>query len=124
MDWNSISFLTYTKRGYHFLNGSYNEYKMNEQNIKDNDKFIKDLEKETSELISKNFKIKKEYVEYDKIKDLLGECPDYLPKNEPVRIISYGDVFCPCSGTHVNYSSEIEKIVVRKLKKKKGILKI
>ena len=95
---------------------------MNGQDLKSTkEDFIKELQEECDKLIKSDLEIIDKFYEYDSIEKMIGKTPDYLPKNEPVRMITYGGkdgIICPCSGTHVKKNSEIEKINIRKVQKK------
>jgi Ser-tRNA(Ala) deacylase AlaX len=43
---------------------------------------------------------------------------------EVVRVVEIGNAACPCGGTHINSTSELGKLVIQKMKKKKNILKV
>lgn len=76
------------------------------------------------QMIKENPNVIIKFVEYDKVKDILGYTPSYLPKDKPARIVTYGEVSHPCSGTHVRTMGEIQHLLVRKFKKKGQIVRI
>lgn len=48
---------------------------------------------------------------------LIGFAPDYVPADEPDRIVFVGDgLGRPCCGTHVAETREIGYIVIRKIR--------
>jgi Ser-tRNA(Ala) deacylase AlaX len=57
--------------------------------------------------------------DYNQIQNLCGSTPDYLPKDQPARIVTlHGTKGCPCGGTHVKNISEIGTVKIRKLQVK------
>lgn len=51
--------------------------------------------------------------------------PENIPTNKPARVVIYnGNYGIPCGGTHVKKLDEIGKIVITKIKCKKGVTKI
>lgn len=64
------------------------------------------------------------YVTHDELTQLCRHVPDSLPANKPIRVVCYGDFGVPCGGTHVQKLSDIGKVVITKVKSKKGITKI
>jgi len=51
--------------------------------------------------------------------------PANLPTNKPARVVIYnGNYGIPCGGTHVRTLNEIGKIIIAKVKNKKGITKV
>eukprot|EP01080_Neovahlkampfia_damariscottae_P005325 gene5325-9135_t len=93
-----------TTKGYHFPSGAYDEYNMNGQDLKtDKEEFMNILQKECDRLLNCDMEVLDQFYEYDSIEKIIGKTPDYLPKNQPVRMVTYGGkngIICPCSGTH------------------------
>lgn len=51
--------------------------------------------------------------------------PANIPKNKPARIVLYADDFgIPCGGTHVRHVADIGRVIIAKVKAKKGIIKV
>jgi Ser-tRNA(Ala) deacylase AlaX len=91
------------------------------------DELVIKLQEECDKLIHGDLEILNQFYEYDSIENIIGKTPDYLPKNKPVRMVTYGGkdgVICPCSGTHVNKHSEIGKFKIRKVQKKGKLITI
>jgi Ser-tRNA(Ala) deacylase AlaX len=115
-------------KGFHFPKGSYVEYvgKLN-SDIKDT---LKDrLQKVLNDLIEKDVPTTIHHVPPSKVPSLCfdGHCGDmsHLPQDKDVRVVCVGgDKGCPCGGTHVKSTKEIEKIIVKKIKNKKGNLRV
>lgn len=98
---------------------------MKGQEIKmEKDEFISKLQKECERLIKDGMDILDRFVEYDKIKSVIGEIPEYVKDGESLRVVTYDGISCPCSGTHARKMSEIEKLTIRKYQKKGNMMKI
>jgi len=51
--------------------------------------------------------------------------PPYLPQGQPARVITIGSApGCPCGGTHLERTEQLEQLVVKGIKAKKGIVRI
>jgi Ser-tRNA(Ala) deacylase AlaX len=51
-----------------------------------------------------------------KVRDLCGYDPDYIPIDEPVRIVQIGSLYArPCMGTHVDHAGQIGSISIRSI---------
>lgn len=48
--------------------------------------------------------VKVEMAMPERVKELVGEFPSYLPKDQEARMVNVGGVWCPCGGTHVKYN--------------------
>lgn len=110
------------KKGFHFPEGPYIEYS-GSFIFEQKDEVIQKIEKCANDLLpgvytSVLFMDKKD------MKSICANVPDYLPENRPSRVIMYGDSGVPCGGTHVKKLSDIGTIQIRKLKQKKGVVKI
>jgi len=111
-------------KGHHFPGGSYVEYKGTipadqREDVK------KKVEIEIDRLISAGSDVKVVMSEYDQIKELCGNVPEYLPKGQPARIVSLvGKMACPCGGTHVKNIKEIGSVKVRKFVVKSGTTRV
>jgi len=109
-------------KGYHFPDGSYVEYAGNlDDDVED---LKKRLEDACNQITQSDVKTEVVITDSEKISDLCHHVPTYLPKGRPVRVVMYGDFGVPCGGTHVEKLSDIGKITVRKIKQKKGVIKV
>lgn len=99
-------------KGYHFPDGPSVEYKVGPEsrqidmgNAEEKDAILKEIQAGV---------------------DLLsgGAAPVRVTCKDDVRYVEMGGVGCPCGGTHVKDTSEIGQIVITKIKKKKGNIKI
>lgn len=104
-------------KGFHFSEGPYVEYDGVVENTND---LISILEEKVNILVNLNLpvEINTSYCNVDKINI-------NAPVGKTPRFVNFlGFKPCGCGGTHVNYSSEIGKIIIRKIKSKKGKTKI
>jgi Ser-tRNA(Ala) deacylase AlaX len=98
-------------KGFHFPAGSYVEYSGIIQ-AEEKEGVISKLELMCNELVQENYQTS---IVFDENKTQGGK---------PLRTVYYGDFGIKCGGTHVSKPSEIGKIVIRKMKCKKGIVRI
>eukprot|EP00930_Biecheleria_cincta_P014308 TRINITY_DN12369_c0_g2_i1.p1 TRINITY_DN12369_c0_g2~~TRINITY_DN12369_c0_g2_i1.p1 ORF type:complete len:451 (+),score=83.80 TRINITY_DN12369_c0_g2_i1:175-1527(+) len=99
-------------KGYHFPDGPSVEYKVGPEsrqidmgNGEEKDAILKELQAGVDLLT-------------------VGAAPVRVSYKDDVRYVEMGGVECPCGGTHVKDTSEIGQIVITKIKKKKGNIKI
>ena len=105
-------------KGFHFSDGPYVEY---EGIIENPAELIPELEKMINDLIAQDLKIEKADLTPEEAK----EQGVWAPPGKLARVVNFeGFPSCGCGGTHVNSASEIGKVIVRKIKSKKGITKI
>lgn len=105
-------------KGFHFPDGSYVEY---DGIIENSAEIIPILQKNIDELIAQNLQVER--------KDLSPEEAQskgvLAPAGKSARVINFaGFSICGCGGTHVNNASEIDKIIIRKIKFNQGKTKI
>ncbi len=105
-------------KGYHFPEGPYVEY---EGKLDNPENYILALQKRVDDLIAQNLRLeKKEYSPKE-----AKEKGIWAPAGKSARVVNFqGFEGCGCGGTHVNTSSEIGKITLRKIKSKKDKTKI
>jgi Ser-tRNA(Ala) deacylase AlaX len=105
-------------KGCHFASGSFVEY---DGVIPNQEETMKVLQTYVDDLIKQDLCIEKEFINAEKA----IEMGIHLPGKEVVRVIQItGFPPCGCGGTHVNKTSEIGKIIINKMKSKKGKTKI
>lgn len=80
------------------------------------------LEAEIDRLLRQNDRVRiAEVADRIEATRLVGFVPDYVPADEPVRIVFVSDgLGRPCCGTHVAETADIGRILVRKIRTKKG----
>lgn len=107
------------EKGFHFPTGPYVEY---EGVIEDKESFKEQLQKEVNILISQNIPLHKKVVTQKEIEEQKIQAPK---NKELVRIVAFGRYNpCGCGGTHVNSSSDIIHINIRKISSKKGLVRV
>ncbi len=105
-------------KGFHFPDGPYVEY---DGTIENPVELIPELEKTINGLIKQDLKIEKNDLSPEEAR----EQGVWAPLGKPARIVGFaGFPTCGCGGTHVNSASEIGKVIIRKIKSKKGKTKI
>lgn len=105
-------------KGFHFSGGPYVEYEGTVENPAD---LIIELEKTINELIARDLEIEKADLSQEEAK---ARGIPVLP-GKSARVINFaGFQGHGCGGTHVVSSSEIGKVIIRKIKSKKGMTKI
>lgn len=101
-------------KGYHFPDGPYVEY---EGMLEYPEELLSILEKTANDLIAENIAIIKEELSCEEA----THRGIHAPPGKSARIVNLeGYEGCGCGGTHVNRSSEIGKINIRKIKSKGG----
>lgn len=98
-------------KGYHFPAGSYVEY-LGDLDQDEKELFIKDLELNLSLLIAQDYKSS---ITFDESR---------TQNSKPLRTVYYGDFGIECGGTHVSSLLEIGRVKIRKIKSKKGVVRI
>jgi Ser-tRNA(Ala) deacylase AlaX len=117
-------------KGSHGIEEAYVEYKGNARTlsgIDDDEKLIKMINDNLDKLIEKNDAVKTEYLAYEEAKRACGgHLPSYISPDaeEPPRIVTVGELGCPCGGTHVKSSKELKRVTVVGLRVKKGATRI
>jgi Ser-tRNA(Ala) deacylase AlaX len=117
-------------KGSHGIEEAYVEYKGNARTlsgIEDDEKLIKMINDNLYKLIEKNDAVKTEYLAYEEAKRACGgHLPSYISPDaeELPRIVTVGELGCPCGGTHVKSSKELKRVTVVGLRVKKGATRI
>ncbi len=105
-------------KGFHFPEGPYVEY---EGVLEKTPALILELETTINELIAQNIIVESKSLtqEMAKVQGI------WAPPGKGARIVNFkGFPYCGCGGTHVNSAKEIGKVIVRKIKSKKGKTRI
>mmetsp|Transcript_110512 Transcript_110512/g.219733 ORF Transcript_110512/g.219733 Transcript_110512/m.219733 type:complete len:339 (-) Transcript_110512:196-1212(-) len=99
-------------KGYHFPDGPYVEYVLNDESRRidpkkagDKEAIIADIQANIDRLVTEGGKVGVEY-------------------QDGVRRIRMGDEECPCGGTHVRDFAEIGKVQVKKVQNKQGNVRL
>jgi Ser-tRNA(Ala) deacylase AlaX len=105
-------------KGFHFPEGPNVEYKGTIENPMD---LIPKLQDAIDELVSQDIKIEFKSLSPEEAK-AQGV---WAPEGKSARVVNFeGFESCGCGGTHVNSTSELGQITIRKIKCKKGNTKI
>jgi len=114
-------------KGYHFPNSPFVEYEMvSSANAAafDAAKLQKLLQEQVDKLVSSEEEVKIQYKTVDECKAILGDSYPLPQGIDKIRMVTYGSVTCPCSGTHVKKFSELKGMKIKKLAKKKNIVRV
>jgi Ser-tRNA(Ala) deacylase AlaX len=110
-------------KGYHFPDGPYVEYEGDV--VPENLEITKvQIENKCNEIISNDAETTIRFMPKEEMSSVCHNVPDYLPEGKPARVVLYGDFGVPCGGTHVANLSEVGKVEIRKIKNKKGTIKV
>ncbi len=83
------------------------------------------LQEKINQLQRNNYENKILFMPVGQMQQYCQHIPENIPTNKPARIVLYNDTFgIPCGGTHVRSVSDIGQIIIRKIKAKKGIIKV
>jgi len=110
-------------KGFHAAEGSYVEY-MGVDNEINKEEVIKKIEQASNLFIKENHPVVKKMMHKEELGKYCEHVPDYLPEDKPSRVVLFGDKGVPCGGTHVSSLQEIGEIQIRKIKCKKGVLRV
>jgi len=111
-------------KGYHFPDGSYVEFQGSIL-ADESESFIVEVNNRLIEILSSGGDIQASLVILEELKDLCSNVPKNLPADKPMRIVKMGTFQpTPCGGTHLKSLSELQEVVVTKVKRQKGNTKI
>lgn len=106
-------------KGYHFLDGPYVEYKGVAEN---QEKVVQDLNNELQNIIGEKIEANSKLYSYPEAV-ALKVIPEEF-KVAYVRVIGFSTNSCPCGGTHISNSAELDSLVVTKVQKKKQNVRV
>lgn len=102
------------QKGFHFPDGPYVEY---DGTIENPAELVPDLQARVDELVKQGIQLEAHELSPEEAQ----EQHVWAPPGKPARVINFaGFKTHGCGGTHINTSSQIGKIVIRKMKSKKG----
>ena len=110
-------------KGQHYPHLSAIEYS-GELDSEESDKLSKQIETRANELIEKGSINMLRFMSVDEMHTVCRNVPDNLPKNKPARVVMYGDFGIPCGGTHLKNIKDVGKVIVKKLKNKRGVIRL
>jgi len=111
-------------KGYHFPDSPYVEY-IGSIPAEEREAAINTLNAELSKLILEDSEVL--YRTEQSKEGLKKDClyiPDYLPEGKPIRVVTVAGWGCACGGTHVKSTGELKGMRIKKLKVKKGFLRV
>jgi hypothetical protein len=85
---------------YHYPDGPYVEY-TGKIPAEKRDEVQKNLEIEANRLVALGGPVDVEMANPNRVTELCGSFPEYLPKDVDARLVNVGGLWCPCGGTHV-----------------------
>lgn len=109
-------------RGHHFPDGPYVAY----ENLSESSEDLKSrIESEANRLIAEGYDVQSLFVTPEELPKHCFPGNFNYPAGKKLRIIKvYGELGCPCGGTHVKNIQEIGSIKIPKLKKEKGMTRV
>lgn len=111
-------------KGYHFPDGSYVEFNGSIPS-EESAAFIVEVNKHLKEVLSSDENIQTSLVMIEELESLCSNVPMNLPSDKPMRIVKMGSFQpTPCGGTHLKSLSELQEVLVTKVKRQKGNTKI
>jgi len=108
---------------YHYPDGPYVEY-TGKIPAEKREEVQKNLEAEANRLVATSGPVGVEMALPNRVTEMVGSFPDYLPKDSEARMINVGGVWCPCGGTHVSKLSQIGAIKITKIRVQKDKTRI
>jgi Ser-tRNA(Ala) deacylase AlaX len=119
---NSLELGWVPGKGAHYPHMSFVEY---EADVVVDDALIVRLQAEVDQQAASTYENKILFVPVAEMGRYCRYIPANIPTNKPARVVLYADDFgIPCGGTHVRNVKDIGKIMVTKVKSKKGITKV
>lgn len=117
------------KKGYHFLDGPYVEYKGKLPADKSKEEIIAGLQEAFQQLLEEDIRTEIETypkAEADALCNRLAQNFDFSHYGEEVRIVTVGGCPCPCGGTHVQTTADLKERGwnVKGLRSKKGVVRV
>lgn len=110
-------------KGFHFPEGPYVEYAGN-LDVLDKDALIKNIQELCRKIIIDNLQTTLAFMNKTEMERVCRFVSPFIPDNKPSRVVMYGSFGIPCGGTHVARSSDIQDILIRKIKNEKGAIRV
>ena len=111
-------------RGYHFPEGAYVEY-LGSLEEQERARLLPVLQQEVDTIIAQKLPVSIKMVSAEQLQQMAQFVPDYIPKDKPSRaMIIKGYYAIPCGGTHVANLEEIGALKIKKIKNKKGNVRV
>lgn len=110
-------------KGFHFTNGPYVEFEGKpEEEVAP---LLERLQEQVDAYIAEDLPVIASMVTIDELKQCCWHVPSYLPEDKPLRVVKIGALdSVPCGGTHVKDLASLGKVLLVKMKSRKGNTKI
>lgn len=109
-------------KGFHFPEGAYVEYEGDLEAAGEDRVDV--LVRKCEEIIARDTRVSVSHISRAELeKDPRVEI-DTIPAGDEVRVVSYGEFRIPCGGTHVASLAEVGDVTIRKIKSKKGMIRV
>ena len=110
-------------KGAHYPHMAFVEYS-GEFSGEDRVKYESELQLKVDELVGAGSNNTIKLMTPGEMKQAGADVPDNLPEGKPSRAVIYNDFIVPCGGTHLRDIKDIGKVVVKKIKKKDGKIRV
>ncbi|MCW5315490.1 hypothetical protein GTQ43_17245 [Nostoc sp. KVJ3] len=111
-------------KGYHFPDGCYVEFQ-GIPSFENTETFIDKINIKISEALNKGSSVEASLITPEELAVRWSNTPNNLPPEKPLRVVAINNLHpTPCGGTHLKSLNELKSVVVTKVKRQKGNLKI
>ncbi|MGF1937133.1 MAG: alanine--tRNA ligase-related protein [Nostoc sp. ChiQUE02] len=111
-------------KGYHFPDGSYVEFQ-GSPSFENTEIFIAEVNTKISEALNEATSVEVSLITPEKLALRWSNIPNNLPPGKPLRVVTIDNFHpTPCGGTHLKSLNELKSVIVTKVKRQKGNLKI
>lgn len=110
-------------KGHHFPSGSYVE--LLDEKRQGNSELLEEVKSKLQSSIDAGLNITASPSSFEEIEKVRPFLARYVPKDKPTRMLTIGEfIAVPCGGTHVHNTSELNGLVITRIKRKKDRLKV
>ena len=110
-------------KGHHFPDGSYVE--LLDEKRQGNGELLEEANSKLQLSIDEGLNITATSCSFNEIEKVRPFLAQYVPKDKPTRMLTIGKFIpVPCGGTHVRNTSEINGLVITRIRRKKNRLKV
>lgn len=111
-------------KGYHFPDGSYVEFQ-GSPSFENTEIFITEVNTKISEVLNEATSVEASLIMSEELAVRWSNIPNNLPPGKPLRVVTIDNFHpTPCGGTHLKSLNELKSVIVTKVKRQKGNLKI
>lgn len=119
---NKLGYRWHATKGCHFPDQCSVEYESTLEESVDYAGLIKGA---FDEMVDNGFETTQMFVPFEDLENICHFVLPNMPKDKPSRVaIVWGEKGIPCGGTHVKNISEVGFVTIKKVKAKKGIIKV